>query len=913
MPVDTTQLYKNFTEALSTSNVEQLKEIIKSPEFTNFIKRYDQSDFNPLVNIIGLKNADAALIDLYITKGGNINKENKGATPLFTALQIGNEELISSLLRNKADINKLFTIPESPLTKALQSKDDISKEASHQETPLTYAIRNKNERIIDLLIKHGADISKPNSKGEYPIQIAEAKGYNKLAERLTHQADNTGDSPLMIAIRSKQPKLVEYLLSKGADIHKVNKNGLTALHFAAMYGDQSLIETLITKGAKVNQLTQNGNTPLMLTAQQGNLEAAKTLLNNGAFVEHQNNTQNTALTIIGSIPKKNFNRELLDLLLDRGADLNHLNKEGIGILAGSILNNNNDLLDHVLKRKVRVNFLDKEGLSPLHLAAFEGNEYAITKLLENGADVNLKGKFGFTAAHLAASAFNPTILRKLINHKAFDPTITNDERETFDVVFARKLNPFSSLDSNELAKDRENAMKFLESVEIMPLIKSKLEEQLKQNKPELLPEGRYEYSVPELIKSVSIPYKPKDREAYNYAIDAAWTVAEEAASRRDLSLKANLSYYASQIVESLNQQKQGNEVKGKEIVYIDSHGLLGGGAEVSGGYYDDKLNRVAVALDPSDLPYTIDCIMHEIMHDTIDSVFKNDAAPNKKKGGLEDTKTIKRQMTAFTEDIKALYELTKLSAPEKAARLEELSKRVGDLITPFDQHKNNPIEKKELKIEATKLKDLKSMKALELDYGKRQTKKHYSSLFTELYVEKGARGNKKIILGDSAEQRELEFREKSVRKELYTFLYSQKAHEYTRDIEKHGEITRPSKVEKYVPNILASFEQDFAEHILPALKDRLTAIEQGSGIKIEGAATTLEQIDAYLENRRKMAAAEKKSSKRTTNEELKDSKDEKQSWASKFEKNKKLKSPQSHSTKTKHEKEQKHKRQHSIG
>jgi hypothetical protein len=665
MPMNLRQLYETFNEALRTNNVKQLKDIIKSPEFTVFIKNCNQSDFNPLVNIIGLKSADAELIDLCIAKGANPNKDSKGMTPLMYALQIGK----------------------------------------------------------------------------------------------------------------------------------------------------------------------------------------------------------------------------------------------------------NDLLKCLLKKKVNVNILDKVGRSPLHMAVSRNNAEVVSLLLENGADINLKDARGFTPAHVAATLFFPTILKQLIEHKDFDPTIISNQRQTFDVIFASKFNSFISLDLNELAKDKENSKKVIESLEMFPLISRKLEEKLQKNKTESPPGGKNKYNVPELIKSVSIPYNPRDREDYNNAIDVAWTVAEKAATRGDLSLKANLTHYASQIAEYVNKQELRKEEKGKEIAYINANKCTVGRGAIAGGFSNPKQNKITVTINPANLPYNVENIMHEIMHDTINYVFKNNSLPNKASGEIQDDKAINRQISAFTEDIKALYKLTRLSNAEKASKLKELSNRVGDLITPHEEYRSHLKKLAESTHQSSKLKDLTTMNTIELDYGKRRTRRNFSNILEGSYVTKGAKNNKKIIIDDLTEQRELEYNEQSVRLELYTYLYSQKAHEYTRDIEKHGEITKPSNVEKYAPNILVSFEQDFAEHILPALKDRLTAIEQGSGIKIEGAATTLEQIDAYLENRKKLADTRKDSNKtvEASGDRLEKMKEDKKSWVSKAGKDENFKSSKNYSEIIKNEKTQKHKRRHSKG
>ncbi len=61
----------------------------------------------------------------------------------------------------------------------------------------------------------------------------------------------------------EQRKRILLSLKRGADIHAVDKNGVTALHHAVRFRSPAAVKTLIERGANVNQACRrNGSTPL---------------------------------------------------------------------------------------------------------------------------------------------------------------------------------------------------------------------------------------------------------------------------------------------------------------------------------------------------------------------------------------------------------------------------------------------------------------------------------------------------------------------------------------------------------------------------------------------------------------------------------------------------------------------------
>ena len=89
-----------------------------------------------------------------------------------------------------------------------------------------------------------------------------------------------GDSTISAAAWNGYCKIVELLLSKGANIHIRNLNySTTPLLEAATRGHVEIAEMLMTGGANVNDKNQMGETPLMMASSK---EIVERLLSNGA-------------------------------------------------------------------------------------------------------------------------------------------------------------------------------------------------------------------------------------------------------------------------------------------------------------------------------------------------------------------------------------------------------------------------------------------------------------------------------------------------------------------------------------------------------------------------------------------------------------------------------------------------------
>ena len=187
------------------------------------------------------------------------------------------------------------------------------------------------------------------------------KGFN------INLVNEEGDNLLSIIIKNGASiEKVNFLLNHGIEINKENREGLNPLITAIRSGAKlEIIHLLIERGANI-KLTSSGLSPLTEADKVYDITVVEILLDKGSDINEEDSSGHTILTLrIKS--SRNFHEILY--LLDRGADVNKITR------------------------------LD---ISPLSMAIKAGAELAIINLLvEKGADIRKKDSMGIAVIDLA--------------------------------------------------------------------------------------------------------------------------------------------------------------------------------------------------------------------------------------------------------------------------------------------------------------------------------------------------------------------------------------------------------------------------------------------------------------------------------------------------------------------------------
>jgi ankyrin repeat protein len=198
---------------------------------------------------------------------------------------------------------------------------------------LIEATEAKNYQAVEQYIKDGEKVNKPNKKGQFPLWVAVWNQDDKMVELLIKNGADAKQKfkgkdgkfgCLEIAAQEGLLEITKLLITAGADPNERDLHGHTPLRIAARNGRTGLVTFFISKGCEVDTKGDDGATPLEHAAGKGHLEIVKILLENGANVNHQDNDKDSPL---GEAAKSGF-IEIVNLLLSKGADTTLKNKDG---------------------------------------------------------------------------------------------------------------------------------------------------------------------------------------------------------------------------------------------------------------------------------------------------------------------------------------------------------------------------------------------------------------------------------------------------------------------------------------------------------------------------------------------------------------------------------------------------------
>ena len=194
----------------------------------------------------------------------------------------------------------------------IECKIDVNVLDENHFTPLHWAALNGHSEIVRLLLANGSDITLKTRMGRNSLHLAAING---------------------------QDEIVKLLIDNGINVDVLDNQGNSPLHIAAVNGNTPIANLLIMKGAELELQGLNRWTPFLCATYYKNIDVARMLLKQGANINAVDKCGRTALHLVIKYWSwshgqnlDNSCRELLKLLVDKGADLTIRDKKGISVL-----------------------------------------------------------------------------------------------------------------------------------------------------------------------------------------------------------------------------------------------------------------------------------------------------------------------------------------------------------------------------------------------------------------------------------------------------------------------------------------------------------------------------------------------------------------------------------------------------
>lgn len=278
------------------------------------------------------------MVERVISYDPDLEARMNGVTPLFTAVSVGDADIVQLLLDAGADATAL-------------TMGDVGG----GESILHMAVAHYKTWLLRPLLQRGADA---NVIGMSPA----------------------GQTALHIAAQCGNAEALQILIAAGADVLARYTDGTTALHLAAYHGHVQAAEVLLKHGLDVSATDQNGEVPLYMAAIRNQKSMVGFLLNNGAGNISERSKIRVAMSAAAS-----GRMAIIQMLEQAGFNILAQDEAGETGLSVASYHGNTDMVVYLLKSGADPGNRSQFGTAAVDMARGSGHD-DVARLLEQAEE-----------------------------------------------------------------------------------------------------------------------------------------------------------------------------------------------------------------------------------------------------------------------------------------------------------------------------------------------------------------------------------------------------------------------------------------------------------------------------------------------------------------------------------------------
>jgi ankyrin repeat protein len=371
---------------------------------------------NETVSMFPLKSLELSCVD--------------GRTALMQAIDFNDYDVVTALLHREPKLARLpFIDPTNALTITYPLHYSAQISARHE-------VEGSIRTVEALLLDPRKQLKDRDSKLRTPLHFAATGPSSRITRYLLEKGadlyarDNQGRSALHY---SKSASNLAALLDHGAFIDGVDRNGVAAIHLAALEGAEDRVYELVQRQAKLDVVDKDHGSPLHCAVLKRSPGVITSLLKTKIQIDVQNQLGNTALHLAAQTNRA----DLVLLLLDHGAHPWTMNHDGYIALDLAILSQGTRAIRSLITHsRVQPGVSDYIGRS-LHICVSSGDEASLHTLLDAShserisVNMDIRDKRSRTPLHEAALSQRAEIAQLLIRFGAAIESVDQDGATPF--------------------------------------------------------------------------------------------------------------------------------------------------------------------------------------------------------------------------------------------------------------------------------------------------------------------------------------------------------------------------------------------------------------------------------------------------------------------------------------------------